>query len=69
MKKFTVPTREQVAPVNQTIFDNLTKALGFVPNLYATIAYSDNGLSKYLLFKMQRQHEQQRKRSRKSYRK
>jgi len=50
MKKFTVPTREQVSPVNQTIFDNLTKALGFVPNLYATIAYSDNGLSKYLAF-------------------
>jgi AhpD family alkylhydroperoxidase len=50
MKKFTVPTREQVAPVNQTIFDNLTNALGFVPNLYATIAYSDNGLSKYLDF-------------------
>ena len=50
MKKFTVPTREQVSPVNQTIFDNLTKALGFVPNLYATIAYSDNGLSRYLAF-------------------
>jgi AhpD family alkylhydroperoxidase len=26
----------------------LNKALGFVPNLYATIAYSDNGLKKYL---------------------
>lgn len=50
MKKFTVPTREQVAPANQTIFDNLTKALGFVPNLYATIAYSDNGLSRYLAY-------------------
>ena len=50
MKKFTVPTREQVAPANQAIFDNLTKALGFVPNLYATIAYSDNGLGRYLAF-------------------
>ena len=50
MKKFTVPTRAQVSPTNQTIFDNLTKALGFVPNLYATIAYSDNGLAKYLAF-------------------
>jgi AhpD family alkylhydroperoxidase len=46
--QFTVPTREQVSPANQTIFDNLTKALGFVPNLYATIAYSDNGLSRFL---------------------
>lgn len=50
MKKFTVPTREQVAPANQAIFDNLNKALGFVPNLYATIAYSENGLGKYLAF-------------------
>jgi len=50
MKKFEVPTREQVAPANQAIFDKLTKALGFVPNLYATIAYSDNGLAKYLAY-------------------
>jgi len=47
MTTFTVPTREQVAPANQDIFDNLQKALGFVPNLYATIAHSDNGLSRY----------------------
>lgn len=50
MKKFTVPTREEVTPVNQTLFDNLNNALGFVPNLYATIAYSGNGLSRYLAF-------------------
>jgi len=50
MKKFTVPSREQVAPTNQTIFDTLQKALGFVPNLYATIAYSDNGLERYLAY-------------------
>jgi AhpD family alkylhydroperoxidase len=50
MKKFAVPTREEVAPANQAIFDNLNKALGFVPNLYATIAYSDNGLGKYLAY-------------------
>jgi uncharacterized peroxidase-related enzyme len=50
MKKFNVPTREQVAPANQAIFDNLHKALGFVPNLYATIAYSENGLGRYLAY-------------------
>lgn len=50
MKKFTVPTREEVAPANQTTFDNLNKALGFVPNLYATMAYSDNGLGRYLAY-------------------
>ncbi len=50
MKNFTVPTREEVAPANRAIFDNLNKALGFVPNLYATIAYSENGLGKYLAY-------------------
>lgn len=50
MRQFTVPAREEVAPANQVIFDNLQKALGFVPNLYATIAYSANGLSKYLAY-------------------
>ena len=50
MKKFTVPSRDEVAPANQAIFDSLNKALGFVPNLYATIAYSDNGLGRYLAY-------------------
>src|SRR5688500_2854218 len=48
MKKIEVPTRVQVAPTNQAIFDNLQKALGFVPNLYATIGYSESGLARYL---------------------
>lgn len=50
MKQFTVPTRGEVAATNQTIFDNLQKALGFVPNLYATIGYSENGLARYLAY-------------------
>jgi uncharacterized peroxidase-related enzyme len=50
MSRFSVPTRAEVSPDNQAIFDNLTKALGFVPNLYATIAYSDTALGKYLAF-------------------
>ena len=50
MKNFSVPAREAVAPANQAIFDSLHKALGFVPNLYATIAYSANGLGKYLAY-------------------
>lgn len=48
MEKFNVPTRDQVSENNQAIFDNLNKALGFVPNLYATIAYSDTALGTYL---------------------
>ena len=50
MKTFTVPTRDQVVPANQAIFDSLQKALGFVPNLYATIAYSDHGLARFLAY-------------------
>ncbi|KAA5535035.1 carboxymuconolactone decarboxylase family protein [Taibaiella lutea] len=48
--KFTVPQREDVSANNQVIFDNLKKAIGFVPNLYATIAYSDTALESYLNF-------------------
>ncbi len=50
MRNFTVPVREDVSTGNQAIFDTLNKALGFVPNLYATIAWSGNGLAKYLAF-------------------
>ena len=50
MTTFTVPTRDEVSPASQAAFDSLQNALGFVPNLYATIAYSDNALPKYLAF-------------------
>lgn len=50
MKTFNVPLRDQVSPANQTNFDNLKKAVGFVPNLYAVMAYSDTALGKYLAF-------------------
>lgn len=50
MKTFNVPTRDQVSPLNQIQFDNLHKALGMVPNLYAAMAYSENGLARYLAF-------------------
>ncbi|MFN8354014.1 MAG: carboxymuconolactone decarboxylase family protein [Spirosomataceae bacterium] len=48
MRTFAVPTKEQVSAGNQTIFENLQKGLGFVPNLYATIGYSEHGLANYL---------------------
>ncbi|QHS63427.1 carboxymuconolactone decarboxylase family protein [Chitinophaga agri] len=50
MIDFSVPTREQIYPGNEAAFDTLHKRLGMVPNLYATIAYSENGLNKYLAF-------------------
>lgn len=43
-----VPTRDQVTPANQTLFDNLKKGLGMVPNLYATLAHSEHALGNYL---------------------
>ncbi|MEP2968408.1 MAG: carboxymuconolactone decarboxylase family protein, partial [Nonlabens ulvanivorans] len=42
MATFNVPQRSEVNEVNQGIFDNLEKQLGFVPNLYATYALSNN---------------------------
>lgn len=48
MSTFNVPTREEVNTSNQAIFDNLNKALGFVPNLYATYAHSETALENYL---------------------
>jgi AhpD family alkylhydroperoxidase len=48
MKTISVPTREQVSPANQVLFDNLTKAIGSVPNLFAVYAHSENALGTYL---------------------
>ena len=47
---FTVPTREEVSSNNQSIFDNLHKMIGFVPNLYAYYAKSESALGDYLAF-------------------
>jgi AhpD family alkylhydroperoxidase len=47
-RRFTVPTREEVSAPNQTIFDNLQKGLGFVPNLYAFFAKNETALADYL---------------------
>ena len=50
MSTFNIPTRDEVSENNQAIFDNLEKAIGFVPNLYATYAHSDTALENYLGF-------------------
>lgn len=50
MSTFNIPTREEVNETNQAIFDSLKKQLGFVPNLFATYAYSNNALKNYLDF-------------------
>lgn len=48
MNTFNVPTRDSVSATNQAIFDQLKGQLGFVPNLYATLAHSENALGSYL---------------------
>lgn len=48
MTKFNVPTRGDVSENNQAIFDNLQKAIGFVPNLYAYFAKNETALGDYL---------------------
>lgn len=50
MTAFNVPTRDQVSPANQAIFDQLKSKLGMVPNLYATLAHSEHALANYLAF-------------------
>jgi uncharacterized peroxidase-related enzyme len=48
MTAITVPARDEVSAANQAIFDALAGKLGFVPNLYATLAHSENALGTYL---------------------
>ncbi|MEZ5018460.1 MAG: carboxymuconolactone decarboxylase family protein [Flavipsychrobacter sp.] len=50
MTTFNVPTKADVTPEAQAIFDNLEKGLGMVPNLYAYIGNSANALGSYLQF-------------------
>lgn len=50
MSTINVPTRDEVSPANQAIFDNLKNSLGTVPNLYATLAHSETALGNYLAF-------------------
>ena len=47
MTKITVPTRDQVSPANQALFDTIQKNVGKVPNLWAAMANSEHGLASY----------------------
>ena len=48
MSTFKVLTREEVSSKNQGLFDQLKSSVGFVPNLYAAYAHSENALGNYL---------------------
>ena len=48
MKKIIVPTRDQVSAGSQAAFDLLKRRMGKVPNLYATMGYSEYALKAFL---------------------
>jgi len=48
--KFEVPQREQMSANNAPIYDAIVKSVGFMPNLFATLGLSDNGLNRYISF-------------------
>ncbi|HLX00796.1 MAG TPA: carboxymuconolactone decarboxylase family protein [Trinickia sp.] len=50
MATINVPTRDEVSPANQAVFDDLKRSIGSVPNLYATLAHSEHALGNYLAF-------------------
>ena len=50
MKTFNVPTRDQVSPASQTHLTTSTKQLEWFQISMLTMAYSENGLRRYLAF-------------------
>jgi len=48
--KFEVPTKSTVSEENKAILENIEKGVGFVPNIYATYALSNNALARYTSF-------------------
>jgi len=48
MKTITVPTRDQVSAGSQASFDLIKSRMGKVPNLYATMGYSEYALKAFL---------------------
>jgi uncharacterized peroxidase-related enzyme len=48
MKKIIVPTRDQVSAGSQASFDLLKSRMGKVPNLYATMGYSEYALKAFI---------------------
>ncbi|MDO9554508.1 carboxymuconolactone decarboxylase family protein [Rhodonellum sp.] len=47
---FEVPTLDQVSEKNKGILTAIKNQVGFVPNIYATYAYSENALERYTSF-------------------
>lgn len=50
MSTFNIPKKEEVSVANQAIFNDLEKQMGFVPNLKAAYAYSENAQKNFMVF-------------------
>lgn len=50
MEIFNIPSREQLSPANQSLYDKVDTQLGFVPNLYSYMAKHPTALGDYLAF-------------------
>lgn len=50
MRIFNIPKRKDVSVRNQKYFDYFNDHLGMIPNLYASLAYSENALSSFYSF-------------------
>ena len=46
--EFKILKREEVSEKNQQVFDKIKGVFGAVPNLYSTLAYSENALEAYI---------------------
>ena len=47
---FEVPTLDKVSEKNKSILSQMNEKLGFIPNIYATYALSENALERYTTF-------------------
>jgi uncharacterized peroxidase-related enzyme len=50
MTTFAIPKKEEVSQSNKKIFKQLEKTVGFIPNIYAVMAYSPTALDTFLKF-------------------
>ena len=50
MRSFTVPHYDEAGAESRSVFDQIKKTAGKLPNLYATIGYSTNALTSYIAF-------------------
>lgn len=48
--EFDVPQREHMSEDNLPIYDGILKSVGFMPNLFAILGSSENGLHRYISF-------------------